>query len=61
MDGLTHKKAWQEIDTVSTIGGEKATLPHTWYKDNDYYQGEGAYQKQFVYTNHGKRVFQIAI
>ena len=57
-DGWSYiKKAWQEIDTASVIGGEKVTLPHTWYKDDDYYQGEGAYQKQFVYTNQGERVF----
>jgi len=43
------KEAWENIDVSQVIDGEKVDLPHTWYKDDDYYQGDAVYQKVFDY------------
>ena len=44
------KQAWNEIDVAGKLEAlEQINLPHTWYADNDYYQGEGVYQKVFNY------------
>lgn len=52
------KKLWKETDVTKPFEGEKVTLPHTWYKDDDYYQGEAVYQKKFDYAkDDDKRVF----
>lgn len=52
------KSSWQDINVSCPVTGDVITLPHTWYKDDDYYRGEAAYQKQFVYTKkENERVF----
>lgn len=52
------KKVWQEIDPSQCLDGEIVTVPHTWYKDGDYYQGEAFYQKRFDYVKKdSQRVF----
>ena len=58
-DNWKFKKAqWEDIDVTKPIDGEEVTLPHTWYKDDDYYQGDAVYQNQFVYTKqNGPREF----
>ncbi|MGO5161151.1 MULTISPECIES: hypothetical protein [unclassified Bilifractor] len=48
---------WGLTDPSTVITGETITLPHTWYKDDDYYRGEGVYQKIFPYTPAKERVF----
>lgn len=37
-----------EIDPGKLFHGEEVSLPHTWYADGDYYQGDGVYQKLFT-------------
>lgn len=48
------KKDWNQINPAEPICGESVMLPHTWYQDDDYYQGEGAYQKLFYYEKQSK-------
>lgn len=59
-DWLFVKGSWQDTDVSSPIDEqvkadgtgftcEKVNLPHTWYTDEDYYQGEAVYQKKFEY------------
>ncbi len=49
-----NKANWQDIDIKKAIEGEVINLPHTWYKDDDYYRGEAVYQKKFAYTKQDK-------
>lgn len=35
------------VDPAAPVSGEGVTLPHTWYADGDYYQGDAVYQKRF--------------
>ncbi len=49
-DWTFSKQSWLGTDVTKKIAGENVSLPHTWYKDNDYYQGDAVYQKGFVYT-----------
>ena len=38
----TYKRApWDEVNPGKILEGEKVTLPHTWYRDGEYYQGDG--------------------
>ncbi len=37
-------------DPAAALDGEIVTLPHTWYADGDYYQGDAVYQKSFSLT-----------
>ena len=37
-------------DPAAVLTGQAVTLPHTWYADGDYYQGDAAYQKTFSLT-----------
>lgn len=49
---------WAATKVDEKLKGENINLPHTWYKDNDYYQGEGVYQKVFTYEpTEAHRVF----
>ena len=55
----TYKRApWDEVNPGKILEGEKVTLPHTWYRDGEYYQGDGVYQKVFEghFSEH-ERVF----
>ncbi len=57
-DWIFKKALWSDIKVAEKIDGELVTLPHTWYKDDDYYQGDAVYQKKFVYAiKENKRVF----
>ncbi len=51
------KNNWCDIKPGEIIEGNNVSLPHTWYDDNDYYQGEGVYQKVFDYIDNNKRAF----
>lgn len=52
------KVPWDEIDANEQLDGQEVVLPHTWYSDEDYYQGEAAYQKKFTYKQtEGCRAF----
>lgn len=43
------KAAWNDTDpAVLAPLSQQVTLPHTWYTDGDYYQGEAVYQKAFT-------------
>ena len=44
-------------DPAQPIEGEAITLPHTWYADEDYYRGDGIYQKRFYLQAAGEKVF----
>ena len=37
-------------DPAAVLDGEPVSLPHTWYADDDYYQGDAVYQKTFTLT-----------
>lgn len=45
-------------DAALPIAGDAVTLPHTWYADGDYYQGDAVYQKAFTLTPQaGQKIF----
>lgn len=58
-DWIYKKASWSEIAPgEELLDGELICLPHTWYQDDDYYQGEAVYQKVFMHQNAGeKRIF----
>lgn len=57
-DWIYTRQNWNEIDVNEELEGQEVVLPHTWYSDEDYYQGEAAYQKKFTYKQtEGNRVF----
>ena len=41
------------VDPAAPIAGECVTVPHTWYADGNYYQGDAVYQKHFTLTLRG--------
>lgn len=42
------KMDWDEADCGAVLqGAEDISLPHTWYRDGEYYQGDAVYQKIF--------------
>ena len=52
------KTAWEQADPGVLLEGEKVTLPHTWYRDGEYYLGEAVYQKKFqAPVKAGERTF----
>ena len=58
-DGWRFKKGNCEAsETFFPADAEPVTLPHTWYEDGEYYQGDACYQKLFPWKKEpGKRVF----
>lgn len=58
-DGWGFKKGNCEApETFFPADAEPVTLPHTWYEDGEYYQGDACYQKLFPWKKEpGKRVF----
>lgn len=60
-DGWTFiRKKWEEIDCNQVERkSEPVTLPHTWYKDGEYYQGDAVYQKVFKTEKTDKKYFLV--
>lgn len=58
-DGWGFKKGNCEApETFFPADAQPVTLPHTWYEDGEYYQGDAYYQKLFPWKKEpGKRVF----
>ena len=53
-----YKKDWNTANLTEKMYGEKVTLPHTWYVDDEYYQGQAIYQKVFDYcVSDDERIF----
>ena len=48
----------EAVDPAAWQMGEAVQLPHTWYRDGDYYQGDAVYQKRFpLPLDAGRRAF----
>ncbi len=53
------KKSSEDVDPgILLSGAEPVSVPHTWYVDGEYYQGDGIYQKVFTPDlDPGQRMF----
>ena len=57
-DWYFRKCADEAVDPAAWQKGEAVQLPHTWYRDGDYYQGDAVYQKRFsLPLDAGRRAF----